>query len=150
VVEEDAERMVERMSTLSPHPDVGPALSRLESTSLKVVALTNSVQAVAEAQLQFAGIRGLFDEVFSADTVQRLKPSPGPYRHVAASCDVDIGDVRLVAAHAWDITGALAAGCRAAFVQRPGMVLSPVGRQPDIVGESLEQVIEQVLGVDLP
>ena len=116
---------------------------------MKVVALTNSVRAVAEAQLKFAGLRDLFDHVLSADTVQKLKPSPEPYHHVAATCDVNIEQVRLVAAHAWDITGALAAGCKAGFVQRPGMVLSPVGRQPDIVGEDLDQTINEILKLDL-
>jgi 2-haloacid dehalogenase len=149
VSEQEAEAMVDRMSVLSPHPDVGPALSRLNDTSLRVVALTNSVKAVAEAQLTHAGVRDLFDDVLSADTVQKLKPSPEPYQHVAASCDVEIDQVRLVAAHAWDITGALAAGCEAGFVQRPGMVLSPLGRQPDIIGDDLDQVISQILEVDL-
>ena len=42
---------------------------------------------------------------------------------------VPVGDVMLVAAHAWDVSGALAAGTRAAFVARPGMVPSPIGDQ---------------------
>ena len=56
-----------------------------------------------------------------------------------------ISDVRLVAAHAWDVSGALAAGCRAALVARPGVVMSPLGAQPDIVGPSLTEVVEQVV-----
>ena len=51
-----------------------------------------------------------------------------------------MGDVRLVAAHAWDVSGALAAGCTAAFVARPGMMLSPLGKQPDIVGRDLAEI----------
>ncbi len=149
VSEQEAEAMVDRMSALSPHPEVGTALGRLQDTSLRVVALTNSVQSVAEAQLSFAGIRDVFDDVLSADTVQKLKPSPEPYHHVATSCGVDIDQVRLVAAHAWDVAGALAAGCKAGFVQRPGMVLSPLGAQPDIVGADLDQVINQILRIDL-
>src|SRR4051794_4213432 len=39
---QDAVAMVDRMSALSPHPEVGAALSRLQDTSLRVVALTNS------------------------------------------------------------------------------------------------------------
>jgi len=150
VTQQDADAMVDMMSSLSPHPEVDTALRRLKDTSLKVVALTNSVEAVAVAQLRFAGIWELFDDVLSADTVQKLKPSPEPYHHVAMSCDVDIDQIRLVAAHSWDVAGALAAGCKAGFVQRPGMVLSPVGRQPDIVGEDLTQVVDQIIEVDLP
>jgi 2-haloacid dehalogenase len=54
----------------------------------------------------------------------------------------------LVAAHSWDISGALAAGCQAAFVARPGMVLSPLGTQPSIVGNDIADVVAQILAVD--
>lgn len=148
VTDEVATRMVERMSTLPPHPEVPGALERLQGTGLTVVALTNSVGSVAEAQLANAGLRHLFDAVLSADAVRRLKPAPEPYRSVATAYGVDVADVRLVAAHSWDVSGALAAGCSAAFVARPGMVLSPLGRQPDIVGRDIADVVDQVLSHD--
>ena len=75
----------------------------------------------------------------------RLKPAPEPYRHVAETFGVEIGDVTLVACHAWDCAGALAAGCQAAFVRRPGMALCPVGEQPGIVGGDLDEVAAQLL-----
>jgi 2-haloacid dehalogenase len=53
--------------------------------------------------------------------------------------------VRLIAAHAWDCAGAIAAGAKAAFVARPGMVLGPVGEQPDIVGADLDEVASLIL-----
>jgi 2-haloacid dehalogenase len=56
--------------------------------------------------------------------------------------------VRLVAAHSWDIAGALAAGCQAAFVARPGMVLSPLGGPPGIIGPDLAAVAEQIISID--
>jgi 2-haloacid dehalogenase len=119
--------------------------SRLRGTDLSVVALTNSVEAVAEAQLAHAGVRRLFDAVISADSVRKLKPAPEPYRAVAERFGVGTSQVRLVAAHAWDVSGALAAGCRAALVRRPGVVASPIGPQPDIVGSSLTEVVDQIL-----
>lgn len=141
----DATEMVNRMSSLPPHPEVAGALLRLRESQLTVVALTNSIESVAEEQLTNAGIRGNFDGVMSADAVKRLKPAPEPYQSVARAYDVDIADVRLVAAHSWDVSGALAAGCKAAFVARPGMVISPIGRQPDIVGADIAEVVEQIL-----
>jgi 2-haloacid dehalogenase len=141
--------IVSKMSSLPPHPEVADALARLRTTTLKVVALTNSVRSVAEEQLTNAGLRGYFDDVMSADAVKRLKPAPEPYQAVARAFDVDTADVRLVAAHSWDVSGAMAAGCKAAFVARPGMVLSPIGRQPDIVGSDIAEVVEQVLATDL-
>jgi 2-haloacid dehalogenase len=63
---------------------------------------------------------------------------------VASTFGVSIGEVVLVAAHAWDTAGALAAGARAAFVARPGMVLSPLGPQPEVVGVDLTEVADQL------
>jgi len=65
---------------------------------------------------------------------------------VAKRTGVPIGDVRLVAAHGWDIAGALAAGCRAAFVARPGAVLYPHGPQPDMIAPDLAGVADALEG----
>ena len=143
--ETQATAIVEGMTTLPPHPEVATALGRLRGTGRTLAALTNSVQAVAEAQLVNAGLRDLFDAVISADSVRRLKPAPEPYLAVAERFGAGISDVRLVAAHAWDVSGALAAGCRAALVRRPGVVASPLGAQPDIVGPTLTEVVDQIL-----
>jgi 2-haloacid dehalogenase len=58
---------------------------------------------------------------------------------------VEPGDVRLVAAHAWDVAGALRAGCATAFVARPGKVLDPLVPRPDIVGADLREVADRIL-----
>lgn len=148
VSDEIATATVDRMRALPPHPEVADALTRLLDTSLHVVALTNSTADVAADQLANAGIRDLFDGAFSADTVRALKPARAAYELVARGCDVPLSDVRLVAAHAWDVSGALAAGARAAFVARPGMVMSPLGPQPDIVGADLAEVVDRIIAVD--
>jgi 2-haloacid dehalogenase len=137
------------MRTLPPHPEVAETLRTLAGTSLRLVALTNSTAEVAHAQLTHAGLRDLFEAALSADTVRALKPAAAAYRHVAEQCGVALSDVRLVAAHAWDVSGALAAGARAAFVARPGMVLSPLGAAPDIVGTDLAEVAELIIERDL-
>jgi 2-haloacid dehalogenase len=144
----DIDSLVDRMSSLPPHPEVPGALATLARTGLRLVALTNSIQPVAEAQLASAALSGLFEAVISADATGHLKPAPQPYHAVAERCGVPIGDVRLVAAHSWDIAGAIAAGCQAAFVARPGMVLSPLGPQPGITGPDLAAVAEQIISID--
>lgn len=150
VTKGEIDDLVGRMSRLPPHPEVAGALSSLVDAGFTTIALTNSVQAVAEAQLVHAGIDRYFDRVMSADAVRRLKPAPEPYRAVAAAYDVGVSEVLLVAAHSWDISGALAAGCRAAFVARPGAVLSPVGPQPEIVGPDLADVVRQLIAAQQP
>ncbi|MEV6286185.1 haloacid dehalogenase type II [Kribbella sp. NPDC051770] len=148
--DEQVNETVALMSSLPPHPEVPEALARLAGTPLRLVALTNSVQDVAEQQLTNAGIRQYFDRVISADTVRHLKPAREPYQAVADAFGVPIGEVRLIAAHSWDVTGALEAGCKAAFISRPGMVLSPHGPRPDLVGGDLAVLTDSILERDLP
>jgi 2-haloacid dehalogenase len=111
-----------------------------------MATLTNSPSSVARAQLANAGLHELFDQVISADEVRRLKPAREPYQHAASSLGVPAGAVRLVAAHWWDIDGALAAGCLAAFVARPGAALNPATAQPDIIGGDLAEVGTAIVG----
>jgi len=146
--EEDRRRVREEMQHLPPHPDVRPALERLRGAGLRLVTLTNSPEQVAQAQIVNAGLGDLFEAVLSADSVRRLKPAPEPYRMVAERTGVPIEQVRLVAAHGWDIAGALRAGCAAAFVARPRMALDPVAERPDIVGDTLAEVAERIIAVE--
>jgi 2-haloacid dehalogenase len=95
--------------------------------------------------MESSRLRGYFEQILSADTVKRLKPAPEPYRMAAESFGVEIGEIRLVAAHSWDVAGALRAGCAAAFVARPGMVLDPLVERPDVVGEDLREVADRIL-----
>ena len=139
-----AAAILDGMRTLPPHLEVRAALERLRGR-YRLVALTNSPVAVAEAQMRSSGLRELLEAVYSADEVKRLKPAPEPYRMVAERTGVPIGDVRLIAAHGWDIAGALAAGCQAAFVARPGAVLYPHGPQPDVIAADLTGVADALL-----
>ena len=137
--------VADRMRRLPPHPEVPAALERLGDAGFRLVALTNSTVEVERDQLANAGIADAFEAAMSGDEVRALKPAPLAYRLVAERCGVRQDEVRLVAAHAWDVSGALAAGCAAAFVARPGMVLSPLGPQPDVVGSDLAEVADQLI-----
>ena len=141
---ERSDAIVDGMRTLPPHPEVRAALERL-AQKFRLVALTNSTADVAEAQLRNSGLRDLLEAAYSADAVRKLKPAPEPYRMVAERSGVPIGEVRLIAAHGWDIQGALAAGCRAGFVARPGAALYPHGPTPDVVGRDLAEVADSLL-----
>lgn len=106
------------------------------------MALTNSPLSVVTEQLEFNGVASRFDAILSADTVRALKPRAEAYQHVGATLGVPLSEVRLVAAHGWDIAGALAAGCHGAFVRRSGQALIPVGAQPDIVVDDLVELAD--------
>jgi 2-haloacid dehalogenase len=144
--DDDREAVVGGMTRLPAHPEVPAALRRLAEGGLRLAALTNSTERVARAQLEHAGIIDAFEAVLSADAVHRLKPAPEPYRMAATRLGVDPADVLLVAAHAWDVAGARAAGCQAAFVARPGKVLDPLADPPDLVVTDLDDLATRLLG----
>jgi 2-haloacid dehalogenase len=138
----DPDDVAAAMRSLPLHADVAPALDRLREAGLTLCSLTNSSLDTSTAQLGHAGIADRFEAILSADTVRRLKPAPEPYRHVADTFGAEIGDVTLVACHGWDCAGAAAAGCRTAFVRRPGM--KPWSLD-GIVGDDLGEVASLIL-----
>ena len=144
----DRKELRDGMRQLPPHPEVRGALEHVRDAGFRLATLTNSTAEVGGMQIANAGLRDLFEQTLSADAVQRLKPAPEPYRMAAERLGVSIGEVRLVAAHAWDIAGALNAGCVAAFVARPGQVLDPAAPRPDIVGADLREAAERILDTD--
>jgi len=146
--DEDRTAILDGLRALPPHRDVRPALDRLAAAGLRLAALTNSSTDAAQAQLSHAGLRDYFEQVLSVDRVRRFKPAPEVYRMAASSLGVPTGEIRLVAAHAWDVAGALRAGCAAAFVGRPGKVLDPLAPEPDVVGPDLEAVAERIIQIE--
>jgi 2-haloacid dehalogenase len=146
----DKQAVAQAFASLPPHPEVRASLEQLKAAGLRMAALTNSPLEVAEAQLANAGLYDLFERIFSADQVKRLKPAPEPYRMAAQELGIETSQMRMVAAHAWDIAGALRAGCATTFIARPGMVLDPLVRAPDVIGANMTEVAKRILEVEAP
>jgi 2-haloacid dehalogenase len=144
------ERILKGMLTLPPHPDVREGLETMRDAGLRLVTLTNNPPNTVHQQLAHARLADLFEQSFSVESVQRFKPAPECYRFVATALSVTTEQLRLVAAHAWDVVGALQAGCAAAFVARAGKVLFPLGPQPDIVGSDFGAVAQLIVNAELP
>ncbi len=140
LADEDRMGIIGGMRALPLHPDVEDGLDILRDAGFRLATLTNNTQDVAHDQLRNAGIADRFEQTLSADTARRLKPAPAPYRMAAHALGVGTGDIRLIAAHAWDVGGALRAGCAAAFVARPGQPYDPLVERPDVVGADLREV----------
>lgn len=148
--EEDVRVTLGRIRELEPHPDVEPALELLHSNGFRLAALTNSPYRTVEAQLASNGLRSFFETALSVDEVQKFKPHPAVYRMAAEKLGVERQELRLIAAHNWDTSGAIRAGCRAAFVARPRRVLGSLDEPVDIVGRDLIEVAEQIIRTDQP
>lgn len=114
------EHLIARITALSPHDDVVPALERLRAAGYRLGALTNSSADALESQMRHAGLAELLPFRMSVEACGRYKPDPAPYRAAAAALGQETGDILMVACHGWDTLGAAAAGLRAAFISRPG------------------------------
>ncbi|HSH82026.1 MAG TPA: haloacid dehalogenase type II [Herpetosiphonaceae bacterium] len=146
--DDDRQQILGAVRQLPAHPDVQPGLEGLCAARFRLAALTNSTEEVARTQLNHAGLAGYFEQILSVDAVRRFKPAPEVYRMAAERLDVPTAGMRLVAAHAWDVAGALSAGCAAAFVARPGKVLDPLSQRPDVVGADVRAVAEQIVALE--
>jgi 2-haloacid dehalogenase len=51
----------------------------------------------------------------------------------------------IIAAHGWDVAGATIAGMRAAFLERPGKTLYPLGPDIEIRGRDMVAVADQLV-----
>lgn len=147
---DDRTQILSGMRSLPAHSDVREALRRLRKAGFRMVTLTNSASPVVEQQLKNAGLTEFFEHSFSVDAVRRFKPAREPYDFVAKQLNLDAASLRMVAAHGWDVVGAMQAGWMAAFVARPGKVLYPLAPKPDIVAPDLRTVAERIIALDTP
>lgn len=144
---DDAHEAIAPMLSLPPHPDVLPALQRLEAGRFRMVALTNSTAAAARSQLRHAGIDSYLEAMLSVEEVGLYKPHGHVYRWAAGRLDCDPSGCMMIAAHGWDVAGAQWAGMRAAFIARPGQQLYPLAPTPEIVEPDLAAVADRLLAL---
>ena len=137
-------RLREAIRRLPPHPDVAPALRMLREAGLVTAALSNNPVPVIQDQVRHAGLAPLFDEIMSVDEAGALKPAPEVYRFALARLGLPADAVWMVAAHGWDIAGAMRAGLRGAFVARPGQAPDPFA-PPDITEPDLVSLARAIL-----
>jgi 2-haloacid dehalogenase len=132
------------MRTLPPHEDVAPALASLHDAGFRMAALTNSSKAAVASQIGHAGLSEFFETLLSVESVRKFKPETEVYQWAVRKMGAEAEDCMLVAAHGWDVAGALWAGCRAAFVARQGAQLYPLAPEPEIVEPDLAKVAEKL------
>ncbi|GAC1308109.1 MAG: haloacid dehalogenase type II [Vulcanimicrobiaceae bacterium] len=143
--EERKRRILSGMSALPAHGDVAEGLRRLRDAGLRLAVLTNSAPHVVRAQLEHAHLEGFFEHVLSVDAVRRFKPAPETYAYAAQTLGVEPANLMLVAAHDWDVAGAMHAGLRAAFVSRHGTALNALEAVPEIVAPSVRAVADAII-----
>ncbi len=147
----DGERRAirETMGNLPAHDDVLENLQRLDRAGFRMAALTNSPLDAAKRQLANAGLAPLLNPIMSVEATGKFKPAAEAYRHAAATLGVSPAQICMVAAHDWDIAGAMRAGCAGAYLVRPGMVLNPLYPAPDIVEADFHRLADRIIEAEM-
>lgn len=143
--DKDKKELTDKFSTMPPHPEVPAALRKLRNAGFRLFCLTDNLLEVQTRQLTHGGIVDLFERRFSADGIKHHKPSPQAYGYVEKELGVKPSELCLIACHTWDTLGAVAAGWGAALIKRTGNDVLGVGPQPDIVGNDLNDVADQLI-----
>jgi 2-haloacid dehalogenase len=141
----EKEELKDKFSTMPPHREVPAALRKLRDAGFRLFTLTDNLLEVQTRQLAHGGIADLFERRFSADGVKHHKPSRQAYGYVESELGVEPAQLCLIACHTWDTLGAVAAGWEAALIKRVGNDVLGVGPQPQIVGDDLNDVADQLI-----
>lgn len=139
-IEDDVlDEAMRRARALPAFADAADALASLASAGYRIAVVTNSAGDAAQTALEAAGLDRLVETVVGADEVGAYKPDPRVYRHAATRLGAQPDGICLVAAHAWDILGALRAGWGAAWVAHREQHLLSTVPEPVVCGADLAQ-----------
>ena len=141
----DRKEALKIIKELPAHDDVPKGLQLLKENGFRLATLTNSPATTLSAQLQHANLTEYFEATLSIDTIKKYKPALETYLWAAEKLSVNVSEAILVAAHGWDITGALQAGMQAAFVEREGQSLYPLAPKPQFIGKNLIEVSNSII-----
>jgi 2-haloacid dehalogenase len=110
------ERLATASQRLDPWDDTLAGLERL-ARRFPVLGLSNAGRVTLLRLNAYAGLR--WHQALSAEDARAYKPAPEVYQLAVDAAGCPAERVLMVAAHAWDLRGAQAAGMRTAFVRRP-------------------------------
>jgi len=138
--EAQLESAIASFSELQLQPEARQAFQILHNAGWQIVALTNGSEDSTRKLLEKANVLDYFSGIFSCDAIAKTKPHPEVYAMPKDATK----DVWLVAAHAWDIQGAKAAGLRAAYITKQEKEYLSIYPQPDVIAEDLVTVAPKI------
>ncbi|OAB80135.1 haloacid dehalogenase type II [Cochleicola gelatinilyticus] len=138
--EEARDTVINALRALPPHPEVISALTTLKQEGYTLVSFTNSSNEGVKKQFEYAGLTAYFEKMLSVEDVRKFKPATEAYQWAAQKMGVNPEECMLVAAHGWDVAGAMWAGWRAAFISRPGQQLFPLAPKTEIEATDLTEL----------
>lgn len=139
-----------RAATLPPFADAAMALDTLATAGYRIAVVTNSAAEAAGRALRAASLDAHVEQVVGADEIAAYKPDPRVYRHAAERLGAAPDELCLVAAHAWDVLGAMRAGWSAAWVAHREHHLLTTVPPPSLVAATLLDAARQLAALGAP
>ena len=135
-------QVIEKLSQLELNQSAEAAFELLTKAGYQIVALTNGSKSATDKLLESAGVQKYFSEVYSCDAIALTKPHQDVYKMVKTD---NLEQTWLVAAHAWDIMGAIQVGMKTAFVTQLEKDYLDVYPQPQIMAENLLKAARKIV-----
>jgi 2-haloacid dehalogenase len=135
--------VMEAFSSLPPTRGAQDAVEALAAAGVRLLAVTNGSRSLAQSLLARAGFDRSFTSVLSCDDIGVSKPHPRVYERAKQLADADPW---LVAAHAWDVAGAMRAGLKGAWVSSAEGVYPTMLQPPDVRADDVAEAARLILG----
>jgi 2-haloacid dehalogenase len=136
---EDIEEILTVRAKPALFPDVVEALDAMRGR-FTLSVLSNGDLAMLERIVSTLGIP--VDRTISVEMADCYKPDLRVYRKASELLLLETGGILHVAAHAWDIRAAQAAGMRGAYVNRHGIPFAPfTDEQPELQTADLPELV---------
>lgn len=143
---EEVADILSEFGRLPAHADVRPALAIARGSGVKVVFLSNGSQANTERLMSQNGLTEFVDAIVSIESIGTWKPSKAVYQEAVKRLEGDLESSAMIAAHAWDVHGALGAGLRAGWIRRQDLLYHPAMSSPNVQGSDLVEVVRSLVG----
>ncbi|MDO6620064.1 MULTISPECIES: haloacid dehalogenase type II [unclassified Shewanella] len=130
--------LLERYKTLPAFAEVKQGLLAFKAQGYRLFAFSNGTAKAVEQLLQTAGLIELFEAIVSADEINTFKPNPAIYQHFLQVSGSVASQTWLISSNSFDVTGAISAGLKAAWVKRsPTAIFDPWEIQPNVIATDL-------------
>lgn len=144
--DDEIEEILAVYHELEVFPDVREAIEWLHEAGYDPHVLSNGNPAMLSSMVEHAGIGELVVDTISADEIETYKPAAELYHHCARRTGTPVDEIAHVSAGWFDVQGAIHAGMQGVWVDRKGSPWDPFGAEPDLVVETLTELVEE-LGV---
>jgi 2-haloacid dehalogenase len=150
------ERFMHASLYLRPFADTREGLDRLRAAGFKLVALSTGTRSDLTRMFETAGLADAFDAIVTNQEAGIYKPHPRAYQYAAERLGVEPRQIRMVAAHPWDLIGAGNAGLAQAWLRRAELIglesrtYDPIDPEPELVADTFPALVDKIIAADGP